>query len=52
MSTERDIQILEHNISKLETQIGVFQGQNISDKKIERLEAKKTKYETQLAAIQ
>jgi len=51
MSTERDIEILEFKIAKLEDLIFEFNDHNISQKKTEALEARKLRYETQLAAI-
>ena len=52
MSKERDIQILEHKIAEIEQKILKFQEYGISNKKIERLEVLKLKYEDQLAEIQ
>ena len=52
MSKERDIQILEFEIAKLEDLIFEYNERNISKKKREALEAKKLRYETQLAAIE
>jgi hypothetical protein len=51
MSKERDIQILEHKINELEEKISKFEEFGISDKKIEKLEILKLKYEDQLEEI-
>jgi uncharacterized protein YigA (DUF484 family) len=52
MSKERNIQILEHKIAELEEKIQKFHEYGISNKKIERLEILKLKYEDQLAEIE
>jgi len=52
MSKERNIEILEHKITELEGKIIKFQNNNISEKKITRLELLKLKYETQLEEIE
>ena len=52
MSKERDIQILEHKISELEQKLLKFQEYGISEKKIEKLEILKLKYEDQLTEIE
>jgi len=52
MSNENDVRILEHKISELEKKIVVFEQQNISQKKIDKLLMLKLKYETQLEEIQ
>lgn len=52
MSKERDIEILEYKIADLETKIDNFYANNISQKKIDRLEMLKLKYESQLEDIQ
>lgn len=51
MSKETNIEILEHNIAELEKKIIIFEDNNISQKKIDRLEGKKLKYEQQLTEI-
>jgi len=51
MSKERDIEILEFNIAKLEDLIFEYHDKDISQKKIDALEAKKIRYEDQLAAL-
>ena len=51
MSKERDIEILEYNIAELEGKILIYEDKGISQKKIDRLEGKKGKYEQQLAEI-
>jgi hypothetical protein len=48
-SLEREIEILEYKIAKLEEQIQIFEDQNISDRKKEKLIEKKAIYEQQLA---
>jgi len=48
---ERNVEILEHRIAELELKILAFQVQNISDRKIELLEMKKMRYESQLEEI-
>jgi hypothetical protein len=52
MSKERDIQILEHKIADLDEKIIKYNEFGISNKKIERLELMKLKYEDQLAEIE
>lgn len=52
MSTERDIQILEHKIAQMEDLISNFEKHNISEIKKEKLEQRKAAYESQLAALQ
>lgn len=52
MSKERDIEILERKIAVLEEKILVYYDYNISQKKIDRLEMRKLKYEDQLAEIE
>lgn len=52
MSKERDIQILEFKIAQLEDKIITFDDNNISEKKILKLETQKLKYENQLAFIE
>jgi hypothetical protein len=52
MSKERDIQILEYKIADLETKIDNFIANKISQKKIDRLEMLKLKYEQQLEDIE
>jgi len=52
MSKERDIQILEFEIAKLEDLIYQYQEHDISQHKIDKLIAKKAKYENQLAVIE
>lgn len=51
MSKERDIQILEFKIAELEDKIYTYQDYDISQKKIDKLTTRKTKYENQLAVI-
>lgn len=51
MSKERDIQILEHKISETEKKILKFEELKISDKKIQKLEIMKLKYENQLEEL-
>ena len=51
MSKERDIEILEFKIAKLEDIIYECLDHNISQIKIDKLTDKKTKYENQLAII-
>lgn len=48
MSKERNIQILEHNISQLNTKIANFEEHNISEVKRDRLIAKRDRYQQQL----
>lgn len=48
---ERSIQILEHRIAELETKINNFNLFGISDKKTQRLEILKLKYEDQLEEL-
>jgi hypothetical protein len=52
MGKEKDIQILEHKISDIETRIANFEKYNIVDKKIESLKILKLKYEDELAELQ
>lgn len=52
MSKERDIEILEHKIAELEKKIIVYNDNNISEKKIVKLEILKLKYEDQLVEIE
>ena len=52
MSKERDIEILEFKIAKLEDLIFEYNDHNISQKKTDVLIAKKGRYEDQLAALQ
>lgn len=52
MSKERDIEILEFRIAKLEDLIFEYNDHNISQKKTDTLIAKKERYEAQLAALQ
>ena len=52
MSKERDIEILEHKIAELEKKIIVYNDNNISEKKIAKLEILKLKYEDQLVEIE
>jgi len=52
MSKERDIEILEFEIAKLEDLIFEYNDHNISQLKIDRLQAKKGRYEAQLAILQ
>ena len=52
MSKQRDIEILEYKITELEEKIIIYQENNISQKKIERLELKKLRYEDQLTEIE
>jgi hypothetical protein len=52
MGKERDIQILEHKITDLETKIANFLKYNISEKKIENLRLLKLKYEDELTEIE
>ena len=51
MSNENSIRILEYKIEELEVKIANFIKHEISDKKRERLEMMKLKYETQLEEI-
>lgn len=51
MGKDRDVQILEHKIAKLEVKIANFEKFNISDKKTENLRILKLKYETELEEI-
>jgi len=52
MSKERDIEILKYKIADLESKIQAFYDNGISQKKIDRLEMLKLKYETQLEEIE
>ena len=52
MSKDRDVEILEYKIAKLEEKIANFQRFDISEKKIENLRVLKLKYESQLEEIQ
>lgn len=52
MSKERDIQILEFKIAEIVDKIYAFEDNDISQRKIDKLETMKTKYEQQLADIQ
>jgi hypothetical protein len=52
MAKERDIEILEYKIADLEKKIAEFVSHGISELKTNKLRALKTKYETQLAALQ
>lgn len=52
MSKERDIEILEYKIADLESKIQAYIDNDISQKKIDRLEMLKLKYETQLEEIE
>ena len=51
MSVERDIRILEHNIAEIDRKLLVFNKQEISEKKKEKLIALKAKYQAQLDEI-
>jgi hypothetical protein len=51
MTKERKIEILEYDIANLEEKILAYGQNNISQKKIDRLEGKKGRYEQQLAEI-
>lgn len=51
MSKDRDVEILEHKIAKLEEKIANFQKFDISEKKTENLRILKLKYESQLEEI-
>jgi len=52
MNKPRNIKILNYKIVKLTTKIDNFGNYNISEKKIEKLEILKLKYEAQLEEIQ
>jgi len=51
MNKERDIEILEHKIAELDKKIILYEKRGISEKKIEKLEILKLKYEAQLEEI-
>ena len=51
MANERDIEILEYKIAELTEKIKTFKAQKISERKVERLEALKLKYEVQLGNL-
>ena len=51
MSKERDIQILEFEIAKLEDLIYEYQEHDIPQIKTDKLIAKKTRYEAHLATV-
>ena len=52
MSKERDVEVLKHKIAELEVEIEISNKYNISDKKINKLEILKMKYEDQLAELE
>jgi len=52
MSKERDIEILEFKIAELEDKIYEWLDHDISQIKIDKLTAQKTRYENQLAIIE
>lgn len=52
MSKERDIEILEYKIDELEAKIIIYEQQDISQKKIDKLVTQKGIYENQLAVIE
>jgi len=52
MSKERDIEILEFKIAKLEDLIFEYNDHNISQKKTDALIARKERYEGQLAVLE